>query len=139
MKSDYEQICELTAIYAGAIDRKDYDAIADCFAPDAGVIYTGFSEELRGAEAIMAHMHLALESMDATQHLFTNFIIDIAGDAGVMTCDILAQHLHGGETFLAGGKYDTRVAKVAGGWKFSRISGTTVWSLGNRDMLPRTG
>ena len=47
MKTDREQIQELTAIYASAIDRKDYEAIADCFAPDAAVIYTGYSEELK--------------------------------------------------------------------------------------------
>jgi len=139
MKTDREQIQELTAVYAGAIDRKDYAAIADCFAPDATVIYAGYSEELQGHAAIVDHMRLALEPMDATQHLFANFIIDIEGDAAGMTCDIIAQHVHGGESYLAGGKYDVRLSKAGPIWKFSRISACTVWSSGNRDMLPKAG
>ncbi len=137
MKSDYELIRELTARYAGAIDAKDYTAIAACFSPDARVIYAGYSEELQGEDAILAHMRRALELMDVTQHLFANFIVDVAGDEAAMTCDILAQHLHGGETFLAGGKYETRLVKADTGWKFTRISARTVWSSGNRDMLPK--
>jgi len=139
MKSDYEQVRELAARYAGAIDCTDYDAIEACFAPDAGVIYAGFSEELKGHEAIIAHMRRALDSLEATQHMFTNFIIDIDGDKAEMTCDILAQHLHDGETFLAGGKYEVRLVRIAGSWKFARISARTVWSMGNREMLPKSG
>ena len=139
MKTDREQIEELTASYAGAIDGKDYTAIADCFAPDATVVYAGYSEDLTGHAAIVEHMRLALDPLDATQHLFANFIIDIDGDAARMTCDILAQHLCGGESYLVGGKYDVRLTKLGGSWKFARISARTVWSSGKRDMLPRTG
>lgn len=135
-KTDREQIEELTALYAAAIDDKDYEGIARCFAPDATVIYAGYCEELQGHEAIIDHMRLALEPMDATQHLFANFIIDIESDTGEMTCDILAQHLRGGDTFLAGGKYRVRLARTGEGWKFSGISARTVWSSGSREMLP---
>lgn len=139
MKTDREQIQELTAIYASAIDGKDYEGIAGCFAPDAVVSYAGYSDELKGHAAITDHMRLALDPMDVTQHLFANFIIDIEGDAAGMTCDILAQHVRNGENYLAGGKYDVRLAKLGGSWKFSRISASTVWSSGNRDMLPVAG
>lgn len=137
MKGDYELIRELAARYAGAIDARDYTAIAACFALDAQVIYAGYSEELQGHEAIIGHMRRALEAMEVTQHLFANFIIDIEGEDAAMTCDILAQHLHDGETFLAGGKYEVELSRTGENWKFSRISARTVWSAGNRDMLPR--
>jgi ketosteroid isomerase-like protein len=139
MKSDYELIRELTARYAGAIDAKDYTAIAACFTDDACVIYAGYSDELQGIEEILGHMRRALEPIDVTQHLFANFIIDIEGDDAAMTCDILAQHLHHGETFLAGGKYEVGLAREDGNWKFARISARTVWSVGNRDLLPKAG
>lgn len=137
MKTDRDQVQELTAIYASAIDRKDYEGIAGCFATDAVVSYAGYSKELKGHTAITDHMRLALDPMDVTQHLFANFIIDIDGDKAKLTCDILAQHLRNGENYLAGGKYDVRLAKVGRSWKFSRISASTVWSSGNRDMLPK--
>ncbi|MDG2003250.1 MAG: nuclear transport factor 2 family protein [Novosphingobium sp.] len=112
MKSDREAIQELTAIYAGAIDRKDYAAIPGCFALNSAVIYAGYSEELIGHAAIVDHMRLALDPLDVTQHMFANFVIDIDGDTATMACDILAQHVRDGETYMAGGKYDVRLARI---------------------------
>jgi ketosteroid isomerase-like protein len=140
-KTDREQIEELTAIYADALDRKDYSAVRDCFTPDAVVSYAGYSRELRGQPAIVQHMRLALQPLDATQHFFANFMIEIEGNAACLACDVLAQHVRrgfpDGETFLAGGKYHAELAKSEGRWRFSRIAARTQWSDGNRDLLPR--
>jgi hypothetical protein len=142
-KSDRDQIQELMAIYAGALDRKDYDGIVACFTPSATVEYTGFSHALRGPAAIIDHMKLALDPLDASQHMFANFIIAIERDTARLTCDILAQHVRrgapGGDTYLAGGKYDVLLERAAGQWKFARVSAQSVWGDGNRGILPRAG
>lgn len=140
-KTDRDRIQEHMSIYANAIDRKDYDAIAGCFAPEAEIEYAGFSDRLREIESIINHMRLTLEPLDAMQHIFGNFIIDIDEDAARLTCDIIAQHIRhgteGGNSFMAGGKYNVRLRKTDGEWKFERISASTVWTTGNRDLLPR--
>ena len=76
-----EQIQQLVAIYARALDARDYTTIADCFAPDASAEFVGFSGPMTGREAIDAHMKKALGPLAITQHMFTNFIIEIDGDS----------------------------------------------------------
>lgn len=135
--TDHDEIRQLMAIYAYTLDTKDYDGVTACFTPDATTEYRGHSLLLQGHAQIGAHMKRALEPLEVTQHLFTNFIIDVEGDTGKLKCDILAQHVRQGENYLAGGKYDVDVRRVAGKWKISRVSAGAVWSEGNRSMLPK--
>lgn len=138
-KTDREEIQELMATYAYALDAKDYEGVTACFTADATAAYAGYSDTLAGHAQIAAHMKRALEPMDATQHLFTNFIIEVEGDGGELMCSILAQHVCQGENYLAGGKYDVEVRRTAGNWKIARLSARSVWSEGNRALLPKAG
>ena len=138
-KSDYDQIQELMAIYAYSIDMRDYTKLASCFTADATTVYAGHSDVLRGRDAIIAHMKRVLDSLDATQHLFTNFVMDIQGDSAKMTCDILAQHVRQGARYLAGGKYQVEASRAGGKWRIGNVSAGSVWSDGDRTMLPKAG
>jgi ketosteroid isomerase-like protein len=135
-KSDHDEIRQLFAVYANAIDAKDYAAISACFTPDAIATYASYSDTLSGLAEIEAHMRRALDPLDASQHLFANFIITLEGDAVQVKCDILAQHVRQGQSYLAGGKYDVEVRRVAGIWKIAQLAARTIWSEGNRAMLP---
>jgi ketosteroid isomerase-like protein len=139
MKTDYNQIQELMALYAYAVDSKDYDGIAGCFTADAEAIYSGFSDRLKGLAEIGTHMKKALEALDVTQHLFTNFIVDVEGDAARFTCDVIAQHVQKSGKFMAGGKYKLEARRTAGKWKIARLSMNFVWNDGDRAMLPKAG
>ncbi len=138
--SDRDKIQELMAIYARALDEKDYSAIEACFAYDAVVEYSGFSSIMTGRIEIVAHMRMALEPLHATQHLFTNFIVENDDQSGQLTCDILAQHVRSAgpppETYMAGGRYKVEVRKTKGTWQIAKLSARSVWGQGNRDMLP---
>ena len=139
---DREAIRELTAIYAKAIDEKDYPAIGECFTPDAVAQYNGFSLVLNGREEIVAHMRKALDPLSATQHMFANFIIEGDATAAKLSCDIIAQHVKGGatdrETYLAGGRYKVELQKPAGRWQFVKLDAQSVWGMGSRDLLPKS-
>jgi hypothetical protein len=140
-KTDWQQIQELMSRYALAIDTKDYPAIAACFTAEGQAEYGGFTEPLKGREAIVAHMRRAIGPLSATQHIFGNFIIDAEGDKGRLTCDIFAQHVRGAgaeaETYLAGGKYTVEVRRTAEGWQLDRVVARSVWGMGERNMLPK--
>jgi ketosteroid isomerase-like protein len=138
MKTDYDELQQLMATYAYSIDTRDYDSLAACFMADATTVYAGHSDVLTGHDQILAHMKRALDPLDVTQHLFTNFIIDIQGETGTLKCDILAQHVCRGERYLAGGKYNVEVRRSAGKWKIARVSARSVWSDGNRALLPKS-
>jgi hypothetical protein len=140
-KTDWEQIYELLSRYAYTIDAKDYPGIAACFTADAEADYPGFTAPLKGHDQIVAHMKRALEPLAVTQHTYSNFIIDTDGDDGWLTCDIMAQHVHGAgadaKTYLAGGKYRVEVRREGGAWKMSRVGAQNVWGMGERGVLPR--
>lgn len=141
--SDRDRIQELFARYAEAIDSKDYPAIVACFASDATAQYGDFSTLLRGHGEIEGQMRLVLENLDVTQHLFANFIIAIDGDSGRVRCGLIAQHVRFGEggaqPYMSGGKYDVEVRRIGGDWKMLHVAAGSVWSEGNRDLLPRNG
>src|SRR5436305_541778 len=104
IKTDREQIEELMSTYGQAIDAKNYDGVAACFAPDAIVEYTGYSQHLKGHKDIVGFMRQALEPLDGTHHMFANFIINVERECGDFTCGVLAQHwltgAPGGDTYL---------------------------------------
>jgi ketosteroid isomerase-like protein len=138
MKTDREQIQELVATYANALDDKDYDGIAACFASDATAAYGSHPQVFEGASAIADLMKKALGPLDGTQHMFTNLIIDIEGDAGRMSYDVLGQHWKkdapGGEHYLMGGKYKVEVRRIGGKWKFQTVRARGLWGDGNKTL-----
>lgn len=139
--TDREEIQELMATYAYTIDKRDYEGLRGCFSNDAVAVYRGHSNSLSGAETILAHMKLALDPLDETQHIFSNFIIRVDGDSARLTCDVLAQHVRhaatGGAKFLAGGKYEVDARRISGKWKMQRVSAGEIWGEGNKNLLPK--
>ena len=139
MKTDYDQLQELMAIYALAIDTKNYPGITDCFTPDAETVYAGHSNHLKGVAEIGAHMKKALEVLDATQHVFMNFIVDVEGDTAKYSCNIIAQHVQKNENYMAGGRYNVEAKRIGGKWKIHRVNAGSHWGMGNKGMLPKAG
>jgi len=141
MMTDREAIQQLMATYAFAIDAKDYAGITACFTDDAAVEYAGHSHRVTGRAAIADLMERQLAPLDVTQHMFTNFIIQVECDKGQVRCDMLAQHIRrgvpGGEKYMAGGQYSAEVRRTPGGWKIARIAARTLWSEGNPNLLSR--
>ena len=141
--TDREQIQQLVAIYARALDARDYETIADCFALDGFAEFVGFSGPMTGRDAIDAHMKKALGPLAITQHIFTNFIIEIDGDSATLYCDAMGQHVAGtgedAETFLSGGKYNAEMRRRDGRWQFQKLVAKAVSGTGDREMLPHKG
>jgi ketosteroid isomerase-like protein len=138
---DRENIRELFAAYATAMDTMDWTAVGDCFAPEATAQYGDFSEVLKGREKILDHMTRTLGVLDACQHMFTNFLIKLDGDTGHVVATVLGQHIRrgfpGGEHYWAGNRYDADVRRDADRWRFTRVfCPAGGWGEGNRDLLP---
>jgi uncharacterized protein (TIGR02246 family) len=140
MMSDHEAIRQLVAIYASALDRKDYGGIAACFTPEAVVDYGDAGPKLQGRKAIAELMRSALEPLDVTQHFFTNFIIRLDGDTANLECDVLAQHLRQGmpegETLLVGARYQVQLVSAADSWLMEHVHERIIWADGNRALVP---
>jgi len=77
---EIEKIKRLKYRYARLLDTKDWDALADCFVPDATASYGGGQYEFTGRDAIMDFLTTALGSTEVlTSHTVTQPEIELLG------------------------------------------------------------
>src|SRR5919205_11961 len=111
MSSDRDEIFDLAVRYATALDNRDWELLRTCFLPDAVGIYEGIGE-VSSYEEIEQICRRALEPLDASQHILSNFVVDIQGDEADFTCYLQAQHVKndapGGPNFIIAGTYRDR-------------------------------
>jgi ketosteroid isomerase-like protein len=137
--SDREQIYDVAVRYATALDGRDWDLLRTCFVPDVVGVYEGQIGEVHGYDAIEVTCRDALGPLDATQHVVTNFVIDVRGDEADASCYLVAQHVRhtaeGGALFTLAGRYTDVLRRTDGGWKIARRRLQTTWTSGNPAVL----
>ena len=137
--ADREQIVDLVVRYGRACDTKDWKLLESCFAPDSVVRYSQFGPPFTGHKELEDYLRMALDALDGTQHLFTNYAIETDGDRGHFRVSLHAQHVKRSvqnETWCAvGGTYEIDVARVDGGWKMTGMQFEPIWMSGNPEVL----
>lgn len=136
---DRDQIQELMFRYGEACDTRDYALLKRCFVEACVVRYSAFSGRLEGHDDLVAYLKPVLAELDLTQHIFTNFIVAVDGDAARFTCQLHAQHLKtgapGGPLFTVGGKYKVELLRTADGWRMSELEFKPAWMSGNPALV----
>jgi SnoaL-like domain len=136
--SDREEIFDLAVRYATALDNRDYALLRTCFLPDVEGDYDGVGE-VSGYQAIEDMCRRALDPLDASQHIMTNFAVDIHGDQADFSCYLHAQHVlnsaEGGPLFVVAGKYIDVQRKMPEGWRIARRELKVLWTSGNPAVL----
>lgn len=74
---DKQEITEVLYRYARAVDRKDFDRVADCYHPDAIDNHGGYIGTVDGLIEDMRSRHATI---DSSLHYVTNVLIDLDGD-----------------------------------------------------------
>lgn len=75
---DKHEITEVLYRYARAVDRKDFERVADCYFPDAIDNHGGYIGTVDGLIEDMKSRHATI---DSSMHYITNVLIDLDGDA----------------------------------------------------------
>lgn len=126
------QIRTVITRYFFALDRRDYDSLATCFAPDA----TGwYDREYTGRDAVVAYLRGAMERWDATTHLGSNIEIVIGeGDARAQVAAVayLVSDQPAGvdaRIRVRGLRYSDTFTVVANRWVISRRERVADWSF----------
>ena len=139
MTTDREQIVELMTFYGRALDTREPALLRRAFTDDAVIDYGNFGGALRGLAALDAYMDEALTPLDATQHLFGSFSVEVDGDTGQFHCLVQAQHVRedadGGHLYTVGGHYVNEVCRTAHGWRMTRLTFIPTWRGGNPAVL----
>jgi hypothetical protein len=135
MTSARDEIVELMTHYAWTGDMKLYDQFHEVFAPDFVGQYEGFSQPIDGLDEQLRFAHVACDPLDGTQHIFSNFKIEIDGDDAQFRVYSQATHMKDGATFFVGGCYHIRARRTAAGWRIYRLNLKPMWSSGDASVL----
>jgi uncharacterized protein (TIGR02246 family) len=115
-----------------AIDRKDWDAYADAFAPDGEFEILG--QRRKGRDEIVAGPARDLVKYDRLQHLVMNEIVDVAGDLATGQWYAIAVHVPDasdpGTHADVGLLYHFTARRDARAWRFTEVSLAPIWTAG---------
>ena len=138
MDEEREEIVAVLVRYARAIDAKDWALLRTCFTADTACDY-GPSGSWRGADALAAFMAEAHAGMGPTQHLLSNFQIEVTGDRAssltyVHAVTVLASHPDDWIDTI--GTYEDRLRRTAGGWRITDRSFRTTRTVLSPSLTP---
>ncbi|MDR6972904.1 nuclear transport factor 2 family protein [Leifsonia shinshuensis] len=134
---DRQAIVDVVVRYCVAVDSRDWDLYAECF---AATVRTD-SGELSGTEFVEM-VKGALPAFRSTQHLSTNHLVifdESEPDVAICASDMFAQHFledsPGGSYYLLRARYREELLRTPEGWRISAISTTNRWEDGNLNAV----
>lgn len=75
---DRQAITDVLFRYARAVDRKDFDRVADCYFSDANDNHGGWNGDIPG---LIADMKVRHATIDSSMHYISNVLIELDGDS----------------------------------------------------------
>jgi hypothetical protein len=114
-----QEIGEALARYARGIDRHDAALAKSAYHSDA---YDEHGPSCGNAHEVMDRIHVALASLEASQHRITNVLIEVEGAAAFVESYFHALHIEKGTGMEEHvfGRYADRFERREDGWKIAR-------------------
>ncbi|WP_326553215.1 nuclear transport factor 2 family protein [Micromonospora sp. NBC_01813] len=135
---DRAAIVELMSRYAQCCDRREFDAVGDCFTDDAQAEYSG-KRLPRGVRHIVAHM-APLARLAASQHVVGSVTVEVVGDHATASSYTVAHLVRpvddGHEVVHRGLHYADRLVRTGDGWRISERVHQVLWSTSTPTTWP---
>lgn len=138
---DRMEISDAVIRYATSMDTKDWALYRSCFTDDVELDMRSFDPETPTSlpfDDWVNWLSVAVRNL-RTQHISSNHVITINGDAATCVSYMQATHYFpndcGDNSFTVGGYYTNDLVRTAGGWKIRKCKLTVTWSEGNRHVL----
>lgn len=131
-------IADLLHRYTDGIDRRDFEAVADCFTADAHLDYRSSGGPAGARDEVVGWLAEALAAVGLTRHHVTNQRVTLDGDRAHSEALFLHPMQLGGTTLLVGGRYVDDLVRTADGWRIERRVQHLDWMLGG-DPATLTG
>jgi hypothetical protein len=126
---DEADVSQVILRYADGIDRRQFDRVWACFAPDAYVSGSSFSGPL---DEYLPKLLEGVQSFGATQHFMGNQLVTVDGDQAHTETYAVARHFRDAagedEVIVMGVRYVDDLNRVEDGrWVISRRDATAMW------------
>ena len=139
---DRVEISDRVLCYATAVDTRNWALYRSVFTENLTVDFSSWSGEPQKTLPVdewVDQVRRTLSGFDATQHLSSNHVIDMSGDAATCVSYMVALHylVEGGERLMhsIGGYYTNQLIKTENSWKISRCALTVTWEMGDRGLF----
>lgn len=136
--ADTAGVVDVCVRNARALDTRDWDLLATCFADDVVVEFEGM-DPLHGVPAVVGVCREILGRLDASQHLLGNHYVTVDGDSAHSECYLHAQHvreaLAPADKYVVAGTYLDTLERRDGAWQITRRKLKISWTDGNPDVL----
>lgn len=134
---DRAAIGEVILGYAHAVDRRDLDAVAACFTPDAA--YKGSLGE-GTIEVALAALRDRMRQYSSTMHFVGNQLVQLEGDRANAETYAIAYHQIEGDgerqNMAVGVRYLDTLVRTPQGWRICRREVTLEWQRFDQLVLP---
>jgi hypothetical protein len=138
--ADRAAISDVLHRYATGLDTKNWALYQSVFADEIDMNYSstdGF--EHFTADEWVERWRPMFTGFDVTQHISTNHTFDIRGDEATCVSYMRAIHVvannMGEDHWTMGGYYTNELVRTGDGWKLRRVTLTTTWTQGNRQVM----
>ena len=138
---DKADIQALILNYAWGIDSRNWALFRSIFDDEIEMDFSSFNgtpaARMRADDWVAACQAL-LPGFDATQHVLTNFMIELEDDTATAIVYMKAEHFIadqlGNSSHTLGGHYTHRLKRTGDGWKIHATTLNVTWSRGNRQV-----
>ncbi len=158
--SDYNEIVRRRYEYALGIDTRDYVLLRSVFTDRITMDfadYSGQPAQTLAADDWVANCKVLFDGLDATQHVMTNPLVDVAGNEAQCLMYMKAEHFLGSPNkkpnkkpnqnpnedtgddggYAIGGYYTDLLSKIDGHWRIHAVTLKLFWQRGNRSIMER--
>jgi ketosteroid isomerase-like protein len=126
--ADRQAIRDLVTRYACAVDRRDFDAVAACFTPDAETDYTYFAGPI--AE-VLEKIRAGVGGFAMTMHVLGNHLAEVRGDTATSETYAVCYHrrpgVPDGAQLVVAMRYLDELVRTSAGWRIRRRRATVEW------------
>ncbi|MEV5376877.1 nuclear transport factor 2 family protein [Streptomyces nondiastaticus] len=139
--TDRAAVTDLIDRYLLSLDARRFDDAwaRRFFTPDVRITSPVGKHE--GTGGLAASQAATLAKFERTQHIGTNYVLDITGDRATVHWNALMTHVHlastreargsgPGDHFTVGGTFAGEVVRTPAGWRFRRLDIRAVWTHG---------
>jgi 3-phenylpropionate/cinnamic acid dioxygenase small subunit len=134
-------IQELLVSYARSCDERDWRRYRSLFTPEAEIDYEAAYGRRGLRDEIAAWIEGLMDSpaLQHTQHMLSNFEIEVDGDHGSGRADYLNPDVFTRpglrELLVNGGIYSFKSVRTDGGWRFRSFTARILWSAKGRLLV----
>lgn len=139
---DKDAVREVRLRFGRALDTRDWALFASLFTDEIDADYSAFGVPARRmpkGDLVAFFQHAFRAAGMRTMQLYSNFMIDLRGDAAHCVSYLHGHHhtpgFAGGEVFEIRAAYHDRLLRTADGWKLAGIRLEVISILGNVAMV----